>query len=131
MTEGKALLAGCTAASRIHGNCSNFGCHYSSCSHIDMAAAAIVASHGIADSIDAVVAVVALDLDIAGDGVVVAAHDVVVLTAHDAPVGVVVANEPSAGDIVAVVVVVVVVGVAHGLADHNYKFPFAWRKHSQ
>jgi hypothetical protein len=98
-----------------------------------MDAAGTVAALGTADRIDVAVVVAALDLDIAGD--------VVVLAALDAPVGIVVANEPSVvGDVVAVahgyivvgdavvacvdvfVVVddVVVVGVARGLAaDHN------------
>jgi len=95
-----------------------------------MVVVAIVAGYGAADSIDAAMVVAALYLDIAGDVVVAAGHDVVVLTAHDALVGVVVANEPSAVGDVAVVVVVddfSVVGVARDLADHNCKVLFAWR----
>ena len=94
-----------------------------------MVVVAIVAGYGAADSIDAAVVVAALYLDIAGDVVVAAGHDVVVLTAHDALVGVVVANEPSAVGDVAVVVVddFSVVGVARDLADHNCKVLFAWR----
>ena len=94
-----------------------------------MVVVAIVAGYGAADSIDAAMVVAALYLDIAGDVVVAAGHDVVVLTAHDALVGVVVANEPSAVGDVAVVVVddFSVVGVARDLADHNCKVLFAWR----
>ena len=94
-----------------------------------MVVVAIVAGYGAADSIDAAMVVAALYLDIAGDVVVAAGHDVVVLTAHDALVGVVVANEPSAVGDVAVVVVddFSVVGVARDLADHNCKVLIAWR----
>jgi len=94
-----------------------------------MVVVAIVAGYGAADSIDTAMVVAALYLDIAGDVVVAAGHDVVVLTAHDALVGVVVANEPSAVGDVAVVVVddFSVVGVARDLADHNCKVLIAWR----
>jgi len=92
-----------------------------------MVVVAIVAGYGAADSIDTAMVVAALYLDIAGDVVVAAGHDVVVLTAHDALVGVVVANEPSAVGDVAVVDDFSVVGVARDLADHNCKVLFAWR----